>query len=555
MFNKKDYKKFKRKYIEERLKGNLNLFTFFTQQQSNFLMEYYEKYTIYLFNKLTGSLRLGVSKHKIAVLNKLKGEGDWMFAGMRDHGNERVSCELGHSLRYAFKAINRSSGNSLIFGSTCVGDFFDLDVEAIKALTKLQDTMQKELKLMVTIMETKRYQEYYTYECGNLGRFISVFGADAIVELPDSNIKATVLSFLRLGLPIPITLAEQYTLPEDCLEYVGFGKFERDYFNSDNNTSIFLHNLYSDIHRYLLRRLSSEDEYDYFDYDKEKEGIGNYKILQENISKRKDLLFKLGNLTNLWATEGLSVNFIDMYEFRKKLKNPIRKEVEDCLYFLSTYTCRDDDIVNFKLRARDLNLLCCVNYRMNLAYAYELDYYYNLANRPDIKRDIIAHSKELEETVAQMYYLIKQEEIARETRITERTKVKEYLENNLTNENRLTIRGGNIAYDMLIERKLDVVKWSENQYYWLKEAYRELKESIEAEEKGIIQNNSINTSGSLGLNPDIEHKIKELTLWNKQNKVDTFVMDVINTVVTTKRLTPKQKNVIIRGHKKAKKML
>ena len=133
MKNLKEYQNVKKQYIKLNGINSDNVYSYFNNEAVLILLrKYYEVYTKFLFNKLMGSLRLEVSKEKAEKLIDLKGQGSWEFAGMVDmYDRGAATCELGHPLRYVYKAVNVKNGEILNFGSRCVGDFFDLDAKGV----------------------------------------------------------------------------------------------------------------------------------------------------------------------------------------------------------------------------------------------------------------------------------------------------------------------------------------------------------------------------------------------------------------------------------------
>lgn len=206
MLAQKEYEKKKKAYIKANL-NNDNVYYNLTPIQQELIQKYYEQYAIVLFNRLTGSLRLEVSKSKAKKLAEMKGTGEWEFAGMRDmkvRGGEY--CELGHALRYCYFAKNLDNGNMLRFGSTCVGDFFDLDSESLNALVNVKDVMFKEIKEMVAIKENNFMEEYISYDFTILGNVWKYMGIDSLERIPNLPLKNTMMEFLNAGLSVPNTL-------------------------------------------------------------------------------------------------------------------------------------------------------------------------------------------------------------------------------------------------------------------------------------------------------------------------------------------------------------
>ena len=112
MKNMKDYESSKKEFIKLQDLNSDNIYTYFSNDDMLLLIRrYYEIYTKFLFNQLMGSLRLEVSSQKAEKLMNLKGVGSWEFAGMIDvYERGKETCELGHPLRYVYKARNVDNG-------------------------------------------------------------------------------------------------------------------------------------------------------------------------------------------------------------------------------------------------------------------------------------------------------------------------------------------------------------------------------------------------------------------------------------------------------------
>lgn len=224
---KKEFEKRKRAYIKANL-DNDNVYSHLNSLQQEIIQKYYEQYTVILFNRMRGSLRLAVSDSKAKKLAALKGAGEWDFAGMIDKKIKGAeTCELGHPLRYCYYARNTQNNNILIFGSTCVGDFFDLSESDVKALTNIKDVMLKEIKEMVSIKNNNWFDEYTLLDADVIGRIWKYLGVDALDRVSDLPMKNIVMSFIKAGLPVPQTLLaevlkDKVTIEKNVSEFLMF---------------------------------------------------------------------------------------------------------------------------------------------------------------------------------------------------------------------------------------------------------------------------------------------------------------------------------------------
>lgn len=217
ILEEKEYGRVKRKYIKERI-TNDNLYNTLNAKQKKVIARYYSIYTTELFKKIRGSLRLEVTPSKAKELAKLKGEGMWVFSGMEDKYERGAGqCEMGHKLRYCYYAKNVQNGAELVFGSTCVGDFFDLDREGVKALNRLKEDMLKDIKEMVAVKEMGLLRENVKYDIGIVGRMLETVGVVGLKKIGGVYQLEALLEFIDVGLPIPGTMVAEL---EECKEII-----------------------------------------------------------------------------------------------------------------------------------------------------------------------------------------------------------------------------------------------------------------------------------------------------------------------------------------------
>lgn len=187
-----------------------DIYACFNERQSNVLKRYFEVFTKYYFNNILGRLDLKVSPNKINKLIELKGEGDWQFSGMYDaHKKGAATCELGHPLRYVYRAKNKSNGNVLQFGINCASDFFDIGKEELNAMIRVKDNMVAEVVRLKAIITLSLYKEHLMFDCGDLGKVLMVSGTNMFDKLGESSLLPIVKDFYDNGLPLPLSLIEQ----------------------------------------------------------------------------------------------------------------------------------------------------------------------------------------------------------------------------------------------------------------------------------------------------------------------------------------------------------
>ncbi len=562
LLNEYDYKERKRSYIENNLKGGENLFKHFTPEQVEFLMNYYEQYTVYLFYKIRKNLRLEVSKNKIKILSDLKGDGEWEFAGMRDtKGFGDVYCELGHPLRYAYKARNKTNGNTIIFGSTCVGDFFELDQKGINDLKKLKDTMQKELRTLIAVIKLNLQKEYLIYECKDFGRLASLFGTGCASYLPQSYVKDNIVKCNSLGLPIPATLVEEYRLKSVMSKGLEMFSLRNDMFAQFANTftdcsSHFVIDAVKSLDRFFARAFQvrvPELPYIY--------GYSVAKYMRmfniENIVKFptvwKQRITAVKELEQLYIDNGLQVNFIDIYELRDKINKPIPEQYVECLHFLASFLNRDSEIPFSKGRSDKCGLLGIHNLNIYEKYILNFEHYIETYKQEQYIKAVVVMSKVLLKHVQDYYAkmqedLIKkqEEEKARVSIEEEKRIVNEYLKTKITNENKYSIKGGKVAYGVIIEQKVPCERWSQAQWIWIKEAYNAFK-AVEAKHDAHVAKTEevnkgieVNNKYKLGDKPDIKNKIDTILESPYYHNLDEKTRSIINTVNTFKNVSDRQ---------------
>lgn len=149
-------------YHFNHFEGNKNIYTTLTKEQKDFVKEYFRWRSKLIFQeqKAPTSLRTKLNKAKKLVV--LMGDAeDWQYDGTVDTGYMGGGvCELGHSLRYEHYAFSPSQSREIIFGATCMSDFFEVDKSVIDKIVSTQEYIMKEIKAIVFIMQTGKYEEY-----------------------------------------------------------------------------------------------------------------------------------------------------------------------------------------------------------------------------------------------------------------------------------------------------------------------------------------------------------------------------------------------------------
>lgn len=164
------------------------LYEYLNEEQIKVLKRYYLWYSQRLFNDAQKDPTFGLKNTKKIqakknILNNLRGDGDWRYAGFLDTGSKNAgyTCTLGHPLRYMHLAWDITVGdietcffgedynidfedvinsnNCIVYGIKCIGDFFEVDPECIRNLQRAQRESLKDMALMYDFYEADRVQE------------------------------------------------------------------------------------------------------------------------------------------------------------------------------------------------------------------------------------------------------------------------------------------------------------------------------------------------------------------------------------------------------------
>ena len=109
----------------------------------DFVGSYHMSISSRLFKDVT--FRVIKNEKKTKALMSIKGDEEWYFAGMRDTremGGGR--CVLNHELRYVWFAKSKTTNRQVIFGGTCIGDFFEVEEDTVKKLKEMQNKIKSD---------------------------------------------------------------------------------------------------------------------------------------------------------------------------------------------------------------------------------------------------------------------------------------------------------------------------------------------------------------------------------------------------------------------------
>jgi hypothetical protein len=149
-------------YHIDNFDGNDNIYNTLNEAQRTIVKDYFRWRSRLFFEEQKASKVLRTKPTKTRELVSLMGNSnDWYYDGTVDTGYKGAShCELGHPLRYEHYAFSPSLNKQIIFGSTCMSDFFELDEKVIRQITQAQEILLKELKSIVFIKQTDKSDEY-----------------------------------------------------------------------------------------------------------------------------------------------------------------------------------------------------------------------------------------------------------------------------------------------------------------------------------------------------------------------------------------------------------
>lgn len=205
--------------------GNVDLFRSLTPEQAKFLQLYYMTYTKQVFECLRKTSRLDISSEKLAKLDMYRVDSDivWEYEGMEIGSHiGSFTCALGHLLKRAHiaKANNLLDANGepavLIFGLTCLSDFFNLNSEDLPVLSKAERIMVDEISYITELFNNKEVEvgwknvELFKHFVVQLARKQYNETATSLEYLVGKNFADLLLGFVKLGIPFPKSATELF---------------------------------------------------------------------------------------------------------------------------------------------------------------------------------------------------------------------------------------------------------------------------------------------------------------------------------------------------------
>lgn len=200
-----------REYKEDELKYNEAIYDNVTDRQFSVIQKYFRWRTRVRFREIVKDTSLQTLPKKAkSMANIIGDEEDWVYDGCVDTGYfGGGQCELGHALRYEHYAISPSTGREIIFGIKCVSDFFGIDPKRLRGISKVQDEILEEIKIIVFIMETDKHNQYIQKYYPDLMKVIKALkpNADELFERDWSN---QIAKFLQARLPLTPSLVDRF---------------------------------------------------------------------------------------------------------------------------------------------------------------------------------------------------------------------------------------------------------------------------------------------------------------------------------------------------------
>lgn len=526
----KDYTIKKKEFLKTTILNNDNIYTSFNDNQIKVIQKYYEVYTKYLFNKLIGSLRLEVSKEKADRLVKLKGAGSWEFVGMIDMMKRgAVTCELGHPLRYVYMARNIENNEKLYFGSRCVGDFFDLDSNSLKALVKVKDDMFVELKEVVAILQQHLFSEHIFYDCKEIGILYNTVGIAGLKKINKTNpLIPIIIDFFANNLPLPKSLICEISKFQSDLS-----KFLEDssYLGIDLEKVTLLKN--SPIS--LISNMFTFSEIDVLENVKK----GNLEALSDFYNFRT--ITDLNTNSCIWVNRnerllkaqsyfrkmGIENNWTDIYQ--TMIKKGLHRDIPNFYYGVEILLLFDKDIGIES------------NYYVPKEYSYKgTSLSKNVMENFDFLIDYMA-TKEFFMCLKEVEDIVKLNKDKKAKEFKEIEDMMEYLKSNLENDKYIKVKGIQGVKDIVNIKNIPFEDMTEKQQNYVKSIYNSMRnlDKAGAESKKSIGDKDINNRYTLLERADILAKIQRLQT-EVIDELPDFVKNILNSVMTYKYVSDNQ---------------
>ncbi len=222
--------------------GNVNIYNFIEDYQADAFKSYFRWRSKEIFDSSGRSKKFIVKQGKETALLQLMGKADdWRYDGTVDTGYMGGGyCDLGHMLRYEHYAFSPKLNKTVVFGATCVSDFFMVDPVVIKTIIRAQEELLMELRALVFVLKTgkisgptaqfkdihsvlslcEKRSDYWSSirQSGNVTKIL-LFDSELehLRRLKESGKVAQIKAFVRAGLPLTTYLRAGYSKVEEIV--------------------------------------------------------------------------------------------------------------------------------------------------------------------------------------------------------------------------------------------------------------------------------------------------------------------------------------------------
>ena len=198
-------------YKEDELKNSKSIYDRLNPLQVQAVKKYFRWRTKNRFGELCKNTSLIAKPKKAEIMSRIMGNAtDWIYDGCVDTGYLGGGhCELGHALRYEHYAYSPSINRQIVFGVTCAADFFGIEPDRLRKISKVQGEILEEVKEILFIMETGKHKQYRNFYYGDLPKVIDMFRSN-LDEVFGAGWNKMMGSFLECNLPFTRSMVDKY---------------------------------------------------------------------------------------------------------------------------------------------------------------------------------------------------------------------------------------------------------------------------------------------------------------------------------------------------------
>ena len=527
MLTKQDYKN----KVKDCKKINKdNMYDIFTDTELKIIKQYFELFTRYEYRKMRGTLKLDILPDKVEKLKELKGEGSWEFVGLEDMQKRGlVKCELGHSIRYVYKARNVDNGAMLYFGSHCVGDFFCLDNVSIQIMNRLKVMMLSEVESMAVIKALNLLDEYLFYECEKLGTMFELQGIDGIEKCNiDKSVKTILKDFYINKIPFPKSLIQIVESYNSQIEKVLYDLSNYD-INLDDLETLkqspitLISNMFTfsenDVLNTIKRGMPFDRVSDFYNFLSPSD-----LSIACHIWKNRNI--RIINAQNYFKSIGITDDWVLLY--RKMIENNFNQNID---FYQAVELLMMFD--------KDIN----IDFTLEVPHTYKYQGYYlnkGAYEKFDMLIDYLS-TKEFFQNIKEVQGMLEHEksEIDKENKKIE--EMMTFLREHVEDECYRSIKGIGGIYDIVIVKKKEFDSMSIKQQRYVLSVYDmmlEVNKKSEQDNKGS-DGTFINKKYSLVERPDVLAKIQQLQLECYDN-LTTLQQNIIHSIMSNHTMTDRQ---------------